>query len=105
METNKTCKILIPAFSHFPLVCIVNENTMCLHGGLAEIDFRNLESKSISNDTIGYQIVWSDFAYEDSKENLHGMPFDEIIFQKILEINQIRTVVRGHQHIQNEFVE
>lgn len=102
---TKLAKILIPVFSHLPLVCIVNEDIMCLHGGLAEADFRNVESKSISNDTIGYQIVWNDFASQDSTETLRGKPFDEVLFQKFLEINQMKMVVRGHQHTQNGFVE
>jgi predicted phosphodiesterase len=96
---------LIPIFSHLPLVCIVNESIMCLHGGIAETDFRNLESKSISVGTIGRQIVWNDFICEEKAENLRGIPFDEILFQKFLEINQMKIVIRGHQHTQKGFVE
>jgi predicted phosphodiesterase len=102
---TKLGKKIISVFSHLPLVCIVNEKIMCLHGGIAEADFRNLESKSISVDTIGRQIVWNDFICEEKAENLRGIPFDEILFQKFLEINQIEMVIRGHQHTQNGFVE
>jgi predicted phosphodiesterase len=98
-------KKLISVFSHLPLVCIVDESIMCLHGGIAETDFRNLESKSISIGTIGRQIVWNDFICEEKAGNLRGIPFDETLFQKFLEINQIKMVIRGHQHIQNGFVE
>jgi predicted phosphodiesterase len=102
---TKLGKKIIPVFSHLPLVCVVNETIMCLHGGIAEADFRNLESKSISVGTIGRQIVWNDFVCEEKAENLRGIPFDEVLFQKFLEINQMKMVIRGHQHAQSGFVE
>jgi hypothetical protein len=105
METYKTWEKIISVFSHLPLVCVVNESIICLHGGIAEADFRNFESKSISVGSIGRQIVWNDFICEEKAKNLRGIPFDEILFQKFLEINQIEMVIRGHQHTQNGFVE
>jgi hypothetical protein len=105
-RTTTFGKTLSSVFDHFPLVCFVNETIMCLHGGLPDCNIRSLTSKSISDNPIGYQVVWNDFiVYATTEANYRGTPFDEALLCKFRLNNGVKTIIRGHQKITEGYVE
>jgi protein phosphatase len=98
-------KKLIKIFKDIPLVCVVNQNAICLHGGLPNANIRNLQSKSISYGTIGHQIVWGDFALEGQNQEFRGEPFNKDDFHRFCQLNQVEIIIRGHQHVEKGYDE
>jgi predicted phosphodiesterase len=102
---TKLGRKLISLFIDIPLVCVINQKILCLHGGLPDIYLRNLNSKSILPETIGHQVVWNDFIIEGENKNLQGNPFNEDDFHRFCVMNQVKTIIRGHQYVKEGYAE
>jgi hypothetical protein len=101
-RTTKLVKNLISIVIDIYLVCIINQRILCFQGGLLHVDFINLDSKSISPETIEHQIVCNDFIIEGENKTFRERIFNEDDFYRFWGINQVVTIIRGHQYMKEE---
>jgi protein phosphatase len=100
------------AFSFLPLAAIVNQNILCLHGGIGP-SFQTVNQirqlKRPIQDCAGVvsDVVWSDpdsclQEFADSPRGI-GVVFGQQAAQSFLSKNNLRMIIRGHECVTNGY--
>ena len=110
--SEKVYTLFNEVFSYLPLAAIVNDNILCLHGGIGP-SFKKLDQlkeielpySSYENDKFVQDIVWSDPAYDshgfDTSPRGVGHLFGMFVLNNFLKENNLKYLVRGHESIES----
>ncbi|OHT09580.1 Ser/Thr protein phosphatase [Tritrichomonas foetus] len=104
------CQSFEFAFSHMPLAAVIDDSTLCIHGGIGPSfkDVKAIEEikKPISDfhDNIVSDILWSDPSeiismYIPSNRGT-GNIFGQVALESFLENSNLKNIIRGHQCVQ-----
>ena len=98
-------------FSYLPLAAIINNDSICVHGGIGPEfnDFHYLDSVQRPLDEVEDEVLssllWSDPSDEtvewDESPRGSGYLFGKAPLKKFLEANELSLMIRGHQCIEN----
>jgi hypothetical protein len=98
------------AFAYLPLAIRLNDDVLCLHGGIGP-KFVSLEQLktlcppiTTSTDPIVESIVWSDpnpdvLEFQANRKRNRGSEFGERPLTDFLSRHQLRTLIRGHSFV------
>lgn len=112
-ESNAIFDAFIDAFNSLPLVACVNNNYICVHGGIGP-KFQKIDQlKNIVRPLneiyggIADEILWSDPSddidlYRASSRGV-GYEFGHSAINNFLKANRYRLLIRAHQQIQDGF--
>ena len=110
----KCFKKIITLFNIMPISALINENILCMHGGLSK-DLQNIEQinkilrpTDIPNDGLLCDILWSDpneSLNEDfgSNERNISVTFSKDVVKNFLEKNNLDLICRAHQVVEEGF--
>lgn len=106
-------KVYASMFSCLPYACLLNEEILCLHGGIA-MGLKKLEQlKALPREVdvsnpIGFQVLWN-----DPEEGVRGFApsprgpgiyvFGKDVFLEFAESNSVSFMVRAHEAFQRGF--
>ncbi|MBS7288894.1 MAG: metallophosphoesterase [Candidatus Freyarchaeota archaeon] len=100
-------KVYAFIFAFLPYACMLNGETLCLHGGIAKglekLDqLKKLPREEDVNDPVGFQVLWN-----DPKEGIRGFSpsprgpgiyvFGEDTFIEFADRNGVEVMVRAHE--------
>ena len=110
----KCFKKIITLFNIMPISALINENILCMHGGLSK-DLQNIEQinkilrpTDIPNEGLLCDILWSDpneSLNEDfgSNERNISVTFSKDVVKNFLEKNNLDLICRAHQVVEEGF--
>ena len=110
----KCFKKIIALFNIMPISALINENILCMHGGLSK-DLQNFEQinkilrpTDIPNEGLLCDILWSDpneSLNEDfgSNERNISVTFSKDVVKNFLEKNNLDLICRAHQVVEEGF--
>lgn len=112
--TERLYDAFMNAFSYLPICAIINQNSICLHGGLSPLldKIKNIQ-KQIQRPIIDFNqnplltdIVWGDPAPEQSQtfsDNPRGRGklFNGPIVVNFLKNHNFKRLIRGHECVQH----
>ena len=110
----KCFKKIIALFNIMPISALINENILCMHGGLSK-DLQNIEQinkilrpTDIPNEGLLCDILWSDpneSLNEDfgSNERNISVTFSKDVVKNFLEKNNLDLICRAHQVVEEGF--
>lgn len=112
--SEKLYQSFVDAFSYLPICSIINQNTMCIHGGLTplltNVDCINTQITrpicDFEENLLLSDIVWSDPSpnmqsnYGESQRG-RGKVFNGPVVVNFLKSNHLIRIVRGHQCVKN----
>ena len=110
----KCFKKIITLFNILPISALINENILCMHGGLSK-DLQNIEQinkilrpTDIPNEGLLCDILWSDpneSLNEDfgSNERNISVTFSKDVVKNFLEKNNLDLICRAHQVVEEGF--
>jgi protein phosphatase len=98
-------------FSYMPLSCLIDENILCVHGGLGPSCFSLSQIARISRpiddfgDDLIDSVLWSDpnpdiSRFEPSLRGT-GYCFGEEAIEEFMSQNELRLIIRGHECVPN----
>ena len=110
----KCFKKIITLFNILPISALINENILCMHGGLSK-ELQNIEQinkilrpTDIPNEGLLCDILWSDpneSLNEDfgSNERNISVTFSKDVVKNFLEKNNLDLICRAHQVVEEGF--
>ena len=110
----KCFKKIITLFNIMPISALINENILCMHGGLSK-ELQNIEQinkilrpTDIPNEGLLCDILWSDpneSLNEDfgSNERNISVTFSKDVVKNFLEKNNLDLICRAHQVVEEGF--
>ena len=110
----KCFKKIITLFNIMPISALINENILCMHGGLSK-DLQNIEQinkilrpTDIPDEGLLCDILWSDpneSLNEDfgSNERNISVTFSKDVVKNFLEKNNLDLICRAHQVVEEGF--
>jgi serine/threonine-protein phosphatase PP1 catalytic subunit len=110
----KCFKKITNLFNIMPISALINENILCMHGGLSK-DLQNIEQinkilrpTDIPNECLLCDILWSDpneSLNEDfgSNERNISVTFSKDVVKNFLEKNNLDLICRAHQVVEEGF--
>lgn len=112
--SEKLYQSFVDAFSYLPICSIINQNTMCIHGGLTplltNVDCINTQITrpicDFEENLLLSDIVWSDPSpnmqsnYGESQRG-RGKVFNGPAVVNFLKFNHLKRIIRGHQCVKN----
>lgn len=107
--SDKVFNVIEESFSQMPIAALVNDDTLCVHGGIGPRLKLLTQISSIPRPItelyggIADYLLWSDPSEEiqtfRASSRGNGVEFGEEVLGKFLEENSLRMLVRAHQSI------